>query len=100
MALSKTLPRPIELQRGVATTPLNGIDIPFHSKYLRGGVSTYREYLKEKVKEKDLVSEELVGKWIPNLVGVPFGTGRDFVEKVAGVSGSRVLRVMLEGSRV
>jgi fatty acid synthase subunit beta len=44
------------------------------------------------------VPEEIVGKWVPNLVGIPFGTGREFVEKVVEVSGSRVLSGMLEGS--
>lgn len=88
---SKDVPTPIELKRGIATVPLNGIDIPFHSTYLRGGVDTYREYLKENIQEEDLVLEQFVGKWVPNVVGKPFGIGRDFVEAVAGITGSQVL---------
>ncbi|EPE29992.1 FabD/lysophospholipase-like protein [Glarea lozoyensis ATCC 20868] len=95
---SQDIPRPITLSRGVATIPLNGIDIPFHSTHLRAGIDTYRDYLKEKINESDIVPEEMVGKWIPNLVGVPFGTGRDFVERVVEVSGSQVLSEMLKGS--
>ena len=31
-----------ELQRGYATIPLPGIDVPFHSRYLWAGVMPFR----------------------------------------------------------
>ncbi|KAL3420855.1 Fatty acid synthase subunit beta 1 [Phlyctema vagabunda] len=92
---SSEVRRPIELQRGKTTVPLNGIDIPFHSTHLRGGVDTYRAYLKEKILEKDLVPEQLIGKFIPNVVGQLFSVDRKYVEKVAEITGSECLRKML-----
>jgi hypothetical protein len=32
----------IKLERGFATTPLPGIDVPFHSRYLWAGVLPFR----------------------------------------------------------
>ncbi len=36
---------------------------------------------------EDIKVEELVGRWIPNVVGEVFGVGREFVERVAEVTG-------------
>lgn len=33
------------LERGVATIPLPGVDVPFHSRFLLGGVPSFRKVL-------------------------------------------------------
>ncbi|KAL2131427.1 hypothetical protein VTI74DRAFT_5117 [Chaetomium olivicolor] len=70
------------LVRGKATIPLTGIDIPFHSKALRGQIGDYREYLAKSIRPEDVKPEELVGKWIPNVVGEVFDVRREFVQRV------------------
>jgi hypothetical protein len=39
----------ITLQRGTATIPLSGIDVPFHSRYLWAGVLPFRTQLVKKL---------------------------------------------------
>ncbi|KAI9878043.1 MAG: hypothetical protein M1830_002094 [Pleopsidium flavum] len=94
---SRRLPSPIELKRGAATIPLSGIDVPFHSTYLRGGIDTYRQFLKGKVFEQNIDPDQFVGKFIPNITGKPFSVERSYIEQVAEVTGSAPLRRMLEG---
>ena len=79
------------MPRGKATIPLAGIDIPFHSTALRGQIDDYRAYLSRCIRVEDVRVDELVGGWIPNVVGEPFGVERGFVERVAEVTGSEVL---------
>ncbi|KAL8685397.1 MAG: hypothetical protein Q9218_007787, partial [Villophora microphyllina] len=86
----------IELQRGAATIPLRGIDVPFHSTYLRGGIDSYRKVLEEKIVEGSIDPEKLVGKWIPNVLGRVFETERGFVEEVRERTGSQVLEGLLQ----
>lgn len=84
------------LQRGKATIPLVGIDIPFHSTALRSQIGDYREYLAKHIRVEDIRVEELVGRWLPNVVGEVFGVGREFVEKVWKVTGSEALGELVE----
>ncbi|KAL8921407.1 MAG: hypothetical protein Q9208_005733 [Pyrenodesmia sp. 3 TL-2023] len=86
----------IELQRGAATIPLRGIDVPFHSNFLRGGIGSYRKVLEEKIVEDSIDPETLVGKWIPNVTGIPFGVDKGYVELVREMTGSQVLGELLE----
>ncbi|KAK4234872.1 acyl transferase domain-containing protein [Achaetomium macrosporum] len=83
-------------ERGKATVPLAGIDIPFHSAALRSHIDDYRSWLARHVRVEDVKPAELVGRWIPNVVGEVFGVGRGFVERVAQVTESEVLRGLLE----
>lgn len=39
------------LQRGVATIPLPGVDVPFHSQFLLGGVPSFRKVLQRSIHE-------------------------------------------------
>lgn len=93
---STTIANGATLSRGKATIPLPGIDIPFHSKMLRPEIRHYREYLRSKMKMEDIKVEELVGKWIPNVVGVPFRIDREFVKHVVEVTGSESLAKMVD----
>ena len=92
---SLLLSKDIVLQRGMATTPLVGIDVPFHSTYLRGGIDIYRKYLTTKICEQDIAVDQLVGKWIPNVVGRPFSVDRAYVEEVIKITGSAPLQSLL-----
>jgi fatty acid synthase subunit beta, fungi type len=98
IAASEHLSNDVTLERGRATIPLLGIDIPFHSTMLRGEIPPYREYLSSKVHVADIKPKELVGRWIPNVVGKPFSLDRSYIELVQHITGSeplqRLLRVM------
>ncbi|GMF15411.1 unnamed protein product [Phytophthora lilii] len=61
--------RPFTMARGLATIPLVGIDVPFHSRELLGGVPSFRALLRTKfdplVLERQLPL--LVNRYTPNL---------------------------------
>ena len=96
---SQRLPNPIELKRGSATIPLSGIDVPFHSSHLRGGIDGYRQFLRNKIRIENIDPDELVGKFIPNVVGKPFSVERSYVEEVARTTQSLPLLQMLEAGK-
>jgi fatty acid synthase subunit beta len=89
---SEQLSNTVTLERGKATIPLSGIDIPFHSTMLRGQIMPYREYLLSKLKVEDVKLEEFVGRWTPNVVGRPFSLQREYVELVHRITGSEEMR--------
>jgi fatty acid synthase subunit beta len=95
---AEQLSNEVTLESGKATIPLSGIDIPFHSTMLRGEIEHYRDYLSSKVHVADIKPNELVGRWIPNVVGKPFSLDRSYIELVQHITGSgplqRLLRVM------
>ncbi|KAL6237517.1 putative sterigmatocystin biosynthesis fatty acid synthase subunit beta [Aspergillus navahoensis] len=84
-----------ELTRGHATIPLAGVDIPFHSQMLRGHIDGYRQYLKRHLRVSDVKPEELVGRWIPNVVGKPFALDAEYIRLVQGITHSRPLLELL-----
>ncbi|GBE88365.1 hypothetical protein SCP_1301800 [Sparassis crispa] len=67
----------IKLERGFATIPLPGIDVPFHSRYLWAGVMPFRAYLSKKVNAAHLNPDTLIGKYVPNLIAKPFQVTKD-----------------------
>jgi fatty acid synthase subunit beta, fungi type len=95
-ALSHDLAMPIELERGAATIPLRGIDVPFHSTHLRHGIEPYRRYLETKILEENVDLENLVGKFIPNVLAKPFSVEKEYVEEAARTMDSKKLRGVLE----
>lgn len=85
----------VELARGFCTIPLPGIDVPFHSRYLMGGVGPFRNYLSKKLNWRNIKPSTLIGRYVPNLVAQPFRTDRDWVELVYNTSNSaRLSRVL------
>ncbi|KAK8033901.1 fatty acid synthase subunit beta [Apiospora marii] len=68
----------ITLQRGRATIPLAGIDVPFHSSRLQPGVPAMRDFLRARVRPEGVRPDRLVGRYIPNVVGRPFSPRRGF----------------------
>ncbi|WP_226436877.1 type I polyketide synthase [Rhodococcus yananensis] len=71
-----------------------GIDVPFHSTVLRGGVDDFRERLLHLLPE-EIDPEILIGRYIPNLVPKPFDLGRDFIQEIADLVPSQPLADVL-----
>lgn len=92
----RAMPQPVDYERGPATVPLKQIDVPFHSSFLAGGVDSYRRFLQKHIKRADIAPERLVGKWIPNVTGVPFGVSRAHFEEMHRVTNSPRLRDILK----
>ncbi|KKK23050.1 hypothetical protein ARAM_004826 [Aspergillus rambellii] len=92
----KSLPRNIELQRGKATIPLQGIDIPFHSSHLRTTVDRFRQCLLRPNFLVDNVDvEQLVGRYIPNLMAKPFSLEEPYIREAFEITQSPVLGEIL-----
>ncbi|KAI0360181.1 fatty acid synthase [Trametes cingulata] len=72
----------IKLERGFATIPLPGIDVPFHSRYLWAGVMPFRAYLSKKINPAHLNPDTLVGKYVPNLVAKPFQVSKEYAQLI------------------
>ncbi|EPQ27448.1 uncharacterized protein PFL1_04986 [Pseudozyma flocculosa PF-1] len=73
---------PLELKRGFASIPLPGIDVPFHSRYLTGGVAPFRAYLSKRINIEAISPQSLVGRYIPNLVAAPFELSKAYAELI------------------
>ncbi|CAK4034468.1 aflB fas-1 fatty acid synthase beta subunit [Lecanosticta acicola] len=96
-AAAKTITSSDALQRGKASIPLRGIDVPFHSTLLRPGVPQYRKYLSERISVEDVRPSELVDRWIPNVTGTTFSINKDYIEEVTRMTGSQQLRGLIPG---
>jgi fatty acid synthase subunit beta len=81
-------PRPISLERGFATIPLKGIDVPFHSTFLRSGVKPFRSFLLKKINKTTIDPSKLVGKYIPNVTARPFEITKEYFEDVYRLTNS------------
>ncbi|OIW28344.1 beta subunit of fatty acid synthase [Coniochaeta ligniaria NRRL 30616] len=81
-------PKPIELERGFATIPLRGIDVPFHSTFLRSGVKPFRSFLLKKINKTTIDPAKLVGKYIPNVTAKPFAITKEYFEDVYRLTNS------------
>lgn len=71
-----------------------GVDVPFHSTVLRDGVPEFRDHLLNLLPEQIAV-EKLIGRYIPNLVAVPFELTKNFVEAMISVVPSEALNAVL-----
>nr|WP_238529328.1 type I polyketide synthase [Dietzia alimentaria] len=82
-ALEKAVERELEVSGGKnAFILVPGIDVPFHSTVLRGGVPDFRATLDALIPQ-DIDISVLVGRYIPNLVPRLFSLERDFVQEIA-----------------
>ncbi|KAF1953561.1 beta subunit of fatty acid synthase [Byssothecium circinans] len=81
-------PKPLELERGYATIPLKGIDVPFHSTFLRSGVKPFRNFLLKKIHKTSIDPSKLVGKYIPNVTAKPFELTKEYFEDVYKLTNS------------
>jgi fatty acid synthase subunit beta len=91
------LPQQVRLRRGVATVPLVGVDVPFHSSLLRPRMKAFRRVLQESLNLDRVRPQRLVGKYIPNITGAPFEISQGYFEKVYGITQSEALRDVLDG---
>jgi fatty acid synthase subunit beta len=93
----KTLakPVPLELERGFATIPLRGIDVPFHSTFLRSGVKPFRSFLLKKINKTTIDPSKLVGKYIPNVTAKPFALTKEYFEDVYKLTNSPKIGAVL-----
>eukprot|EP00741_Cyanophora_paradoxa_P005622 tig00000912_g5450.t1 len=82
-------------ERGQATVPLPGIDVPFHSRLLRSGVPTFRKILLDRMTE--VRASTLDGRFVPNLLGKPFRTDKAYAEAMLRETESPVLRELVAG---
>ena len=87
---AKTLEKPqhIDLQRGYATIPLKGIDVPFHSSFLRSGVKPFRSFILKKINKTTVDPSLLIGKYIPNVTARPFQLTKEYFQEVYNLTGS------------
>ncbi|KAI4197359.1 MAG: hypothetical protein LQ350_005980 [Teloschistes chrysophthalmus] len=85
---TKAKPQPIDLERGLATIPLKGIDVPFHSTFLRSGVKPFRSFLLKKINRTTIDPSKLVGKYIPNVTARPFEITKEYFEEVYKLTNS------------
>ena len=83
-------------QRGIATIPLPGIDVPFHSSFLKNGIAPFRNILRSKLEMRFINVELLVGKYIPNLTARPFAITRDYFEDVLSTTRSSIIKDVLD----
>ncbi|SPN99679.1 probable fatty-acyl-CoA synthase, beta subunit [Cephalotrichum gorgonifer] len=81
-------PQPVELERGFATIPLRGIDVPFHSTFLRSGVKPFRSFLLKKINKTTIDPAKLIGKYIPNVTAKPFELTKEYFEEVYKLTNS------------
>eukprot|EP00741_Cyanophora_paradoxa_P008488 tig00001335_g8213.t1 len=79
----------VQVERGQATIPLAGIDVPFHSRLLRGGVPAFRRVLSDRLGA--VKAERLHGRFVPNLTGRPFRLELDYVKELLAATESPVL---------
>ena len=88
--------KPLELERGTATIPLPGIDVPFHSSYLRSQIHTFRSFLLKNIHPNGFDPEKLVGKYVPNVTAKPFQLTKDYFEFAHKVTKSPRLGKVLQ----
>ncbi|POS73465.1 chain elongation-2 [Diaporthe helianthi] len=94
-AQTEKKPKPLELERGFATIPLKGIDVPFHSTFLRSGVKPFRSFLLKKINKTTIDPSKLVGKYIPNVTAKPFALTKEYFEEVYKLTNSpRIANVL------
>lgn len=86
----------VTLERGFATIPLPGIDVPFHSRYLWPGVLSFRNYLIKKIDPLQLNPDRLIGKYIPNLIAEPFEVSKSYVQKIFDQTASPRMEAVLK----
>ena len=78
----------VRLSRGLATIPLTGIDVPFHSSYLRPRMEAFRSLLEDCLDGNTMTPEKLIGRYIPNVTGTPFKIDRAYFEEVLDITKS------------
>ncbi|MDO7868025.1 type I polyketide synthase [Nocardioides jiangxiensis] len=71
-----------------------GVDVPFHSGVLRGGVDDFRAKLNDLLPQR-IDAAPLVGRYVPNLVARPFSLDKEFVASILEVAPSVRVQAVL-----
>ncbi|KAG9235151.1 fatty acid synthase [Amylocarpus encephaloides] len=87
------------LTRGRATIPLKGIDVPFHSSFLKPGIGSFRNVLHRHIHADTLDVTKLSGRYIPNLTAKPFEVNEETFTEVARLTGSQRLKTVADNWR-
>lgn len=77
-----------------------GIDVPFHSTLLRKGVPEFRDKLDALLPAEIDYRGRLCGRYIPNLVAVPFEMTKEFAAKILEVVPSERIKAALDDDKV
>jgi len=91
----------LPLTRGLASIPLNGLDVPFHSKALLGGVSVFRVVLQNTFRTPreggsfKMSASEVVDKYVPNVLGLPFQLSKSYLQLVHSATGSAIVEKLI-----
>ena len=85
----------INLEKGYASIPLPGIDVPFHSSFLLGGVEPFRAYLSRKIEPTMVDVATLSGHYVPNLTAKAFEVSHAYVSCIFDCSKSPVIGKIL-----
>ncbi|MBU1221196.1 DUF1729 domain-containing protein [Myxococcota bacterium] len=72
-----------------------GIDVPFHSSFLRNGVDAFRKTLQE-IFPESIDPERLVNRYWPDLTGEVFDITQLYLEKVLKITDSPILKDVLD----
>ncbi|PWY78034.1 sterigmatocystin biosynthesis fatty acid synthase subunit beta [Aspergillus sclerotioniger CBS 115572] len=92
---AKNLPQPIQLRRGQATIPLEGIDVPFHSSHLRSTVARFRQCLLRPGFLEGNVDLEALRRYIPNVMARPFSVDEAYIQEAYERTQSPILGEIL-----
>ncbi|TCJ29406.1 type I polyketide synthase [Nocardioides jejuensis] len=71
-----------------------GVDVPFHSGVLRGGVDDFRAKLNELLPQT-IDAAPLLGRYVPNLVARPFSLDQEFIASILEVAPSVRVQAVL-----
>lgn len=88
-------PQPVQLTRGVATIPLEGIDVPFHSTFLLPRMPAFRNVLLRHISIEAINPDKLIGKYVSNVTGKPFAISKEYLEEVYAKTKSEVVAATL-----
>jgi fatty acid synthase subunit beta len=95
-SLADADPTTIPLDRGKATIPLTGIDVPFHSSFLRPNLAAFREVLEQNIRKDWIDPEKLIGRYVPNVTAKPFEISKEAFENAYEATGSDRLKHVLD----
>jgi malonyl CoA-acyl carrier protein transacylase len=85
----------IRLDRGQATIPLTGLDTPFHSRKLMPGVPAFRAVLVNTFSRFPVRASELVGRYIPNVLGTTFSLRKEYLQSIFQATDSEIVKQAL-----
>lgn len=88
-----------DLPRGKATTPLAGIDVPFHSSFMKDGIPAFRQFLYSHIACNYVDPQRLIRRYVPNLTARLFDIDKDYFEATNTLTGSPVLTKVLNQVR-